>query len=103
MFTMCVITSQLQASYNVKVDMKMSTLKPKVCEWLFTAWTHLTSKLDMVRKGWSHTALLRAFDTEFQKQAMVNNMKTPLFNNIEVDTTLETNNQEDGETCGEVS
>jgi hypothetical protein len=102
-FTMGVITSQLQASSKVKVDMKISTLKPKVCEWLFITWIHLTSKLDMVKKGWSHTWLLRAFDLEFQKQAMVDNMKIPFFNTIEEDIVLETNNQEDEEICREAS
>jgi hypothetical protein len=33
----------------------------------------------------------------------VDNIKTPLFNTIEEDIALETNNQEDEETCGEVS
>jgi hypothetical protein len=35
---------------------------------------------------------------------MVDNIKTPLFKAIEVDLTIETNNNhEDEETCGEVS
>jgi hypothetical protein len=46
--------------------MKMSTLKPKVYEWLTTARIQLTSKLDMMKKGWNDTGLLRAFDPEFQ-------------------------------------
>jgi hypothetical protein len=58
----------------------------------------------MVEKGWKHTGLLKAFEPEFQKQAMVDNIKTPLFKSIEGDIVMETNNtNEDEETCGEVS
>jgi hypothetical protein len=46
----------------------MSILKPKICGWLFTTWHHLTTKSDMVKK---HIGLPRAFEPEFQKQAMV--------------------------------
>jgi hypothetical protein len=103
-YTMEVIKNQLESSSDVKVDTKMSTLKPLICQWLFTAWHHLTTKLDMVEKGWKHTGLLKAFEPEFQKQAMVDNIKTPLFKSIEGDIAMETNNtNEDEETCGEVS
>jgi hypothetical protein len=37
----------------------------------------------MVLKGWEQTGLLRAFDKVFQKQAMLDNIKTPLFKTIE--------------------
>jgi hypothetical protein len=99
-----VIKNQLESSSDVKVDTKMSTLKPLICQWLFTAWHHLTTKLEMVEKGWKHIGLLKAFEPEFQKQAMVDNIKTPLFKSIEGDIAMETNNtNEDEETCGEVS
>jgi hypothetical protein len=50
-FTMGVITRQLETTGDVKVDTKMSILKPKISRWLFTAWYHLSSKQDMVKKG----------------------------------------------------
>jgi hypothetical protein len=103
-YTMEVIKNQLESSSDVKVDTKMSTLKPLICQWLFTAWHHITTKLDMVEKGWKHTGLLKAFEPEFKKQAMMDNIKTPLFKSIEGDIAMETNNtNEDEETCGEVS
>jgi uncharacterized protein (UPF0332 family) len=37
----------------------------------------------MVLKGWEHTGLLHAFDIVFQKQAMLDNIKTPFFKTIE--------------------
>jgi hypothetical protein len=70
---------------------------------LFTAWYLLTSKQDMVKKGWNQTGLLRAFEPDFQKQAMIENISTPLFKTTAEDLPLETNYQEDEETCGEVS
>ena len=58
----------------------------------------------MVEKEWKHIGLLKAFEPQFQKQAMVDNIKTPLFKNIEGDIAMKTNNtNEDEETCGEVS
>jgi hypothetical protein len=102
-FTMAVITTQLETSGEVKIDTKMSILKPKICGWLFTAWYLLTSKQDMVKKGWNQTGLLRAFEPDFQKQAMIENISTPLFKTTAEDLPLETNYQEDEETCGEVS
>ena len=34
----------------------------------------------MISKGWEHARLLRAFDNEFQKQVMMENMVKLLFN-----------------------
>jgi hypothetical protein len=51
--TMDAFTKQLEDGVDLKVDMKMSTLKTKICGWL-----HLTCKEDMVKKGWGHTGLL---------------------------------------------
>jgi hypothetical protein len=57
----------------------------------------------MVVKGWDKTGLLRAFDLNFQKQAMVDNMKTPLFKTIEENLEIETTNHGEDETDVEVS
>jgi hypothetical protein len=102
-FTMDVISNQIDKDEDLKVDLKMSTLRPKICGWLFTAWHNLTTRREMVKKGWSYTGLQRAFEPEFQKQAMIDNIKTPLFN-IEENVAVETNNNNDNEeTCIEVS
>ena len=39
----------------------------------------------MINKGWTQTCLLRVFDNDFQKQAMLDNMIRPLFNSNEVE------------------
>jgi hypothetical protein len=96
---MGVIIKQLEEEVDVKVDFKISTLKPKVCGWLFTAWQYLTSQRDMVSKGWKHIGLLQAFNGEFQKQAMIQNMKTPLFKVIEEDLEVETSIDNENEKC----
>jgi hypothetical protein len=98
-----VITNQLKGAQDVKEDTKMSTFKPKVCDWLFTTLYNLTTKFEMVKKEWHHTGLLRAFDTKFQKQAMIDNIKIPLFKIIDDDIPTDTlSNIEDDETCNEV-
>jgi hypothetical protein len=103
-FTMEVITNQLEGAQVIKVDTKMSTLKPKVCGWLFRSWHQLTTKTEMVKKGWIHTGLLRAFEPEFQKQAMIENIKIPLFKIVEDDIQIDiSNNVQVEETCSEVS
>ena len=80
-FTMDTITKQLNGGTNVHIDFKMSKLKPHICHWLYKAWIHVSSKINMISKGWEQAGLLRAFDNEFQKQAMMDNMVKPLFNN----------------------
>jgi hypothetical protein len=101
---MDIIKSQLQGEREVKVDTRMSILKPRLCGWLFTIWHNLTIRSDMVKKGWKHTGLLQAFETNFQKETMIDNIKTPLFKSTEEDMEIETiNNIEDEDTCGEVS
>ena len=57
-YTMDVFTKQLENGVDLKVDMKMSTLKPKICRWLHKTWEHLTCKEDMVKKGCGHIGLL---------------------------------------------
>ena len=82
-YTMEAITKQLKAGDDVHMDFKISKLKSHICEWLYVAWTNVSSRIAMVLKGWEQTGLLRAFDKEFQKQAMLDNIKTPLFKTIE--------------------
>jgi hypothetical protein len=79
-------------------------LKPRIYGWLFPVEHHPIIKPDMVKKSWNHTYLQRAFKLEFQKQVMVDDIKTPLFKTIKVELAVEiNNNQEDNETCIEVS
>jgi hypothetical protein len=101
---MDVFTKQLEDGVDLKVDMKMSTLKPKICGWLHKAWKHLTCKEDMVKKGWGHTGLLQAFQEDFQRQAMMENIKDPLFTNMgKTNTSEEIDHTDMEEICIEVS
>ena len=56
------------------IDFKMSKLKPHICHWLYKAWIYVSSKINMISRGWEQAGLLRAFNREFQKQAMMDNI-----------------------------
>ena len=88
---MDVITKQIETNQDIKVDFKMSTLKPKLYLWLFLAWLHISSKQEMVLKGWEKCGLLRSFDSNFQRDAMVQNMEIPLFKQVQESQAFETN------------
>ena len=45
----------------------------------------------MVQKGWEKCGLLRSFDSQFQRDAMVQNMQIPLFKEIQENQTFEIN------------
>ena len=90
-YTMDVITKQIETNEDIKIDFKMSTLKPKLCSWLFSAWLHICNKQQMVQKGWEKCGLLRSFDSQFQRDEMVQNMQIPLFKEVQENQTCETN------------
>jgi hypothetical protein len=74
------ISKQLdeKALKDVKLDTKMTVLKPLLCSWLFQAWHHV-NQLAMIRKGWTMCGLDRAFNKSFQTTAMDEHMRNPLF------------------------
>ena len=49
-FIMDVISNQIDKAEDLKIDLKMSTLRPKICGWFFTAWHNLTTRREMVKK-----------------------------------------------------
>jgi hypothetical protein len=102
LYTTNIIFSQIEAKKEVKVDFKLSTLKPKLCSWLYSIWQHLTNKPEMVIKGWNKTGLFRSFDLNFQTQAMVDNMKAPLLKSIEENLEIKTSNHGEVEKNAEV-
>lgn len=63
---------------DVKIDIKMPTLKLLLCDWLIKAWAHVY-RSEMIKISWSQCELLRSFDQTFQVQAMDEYMKIPLF------------------------
>jgi hypothetical protein len=52
MWTSCIIKDQLLKEKNPKVDFCMLTIKPKLCGWLFHAWTEIYKMKEMIHKGW---------------------------------------------------
>ena len=103
-YTMDVITKQIETNEDIKIDFKMSTLKPKLCSWLFSAWLHICNKQQMVQKRWEKCGLLCSFDSQFQRDAMVQNMQIPSFKEVQENQTFETNlNHAEDETDAEES
>jgi hypothetical protein len=102
-YTMDVFIKQLEDRVDLKVDMKMSILKSKICGWVYKVWEHLTCKEDMVKKGWGHIGLLQAFQQDFQRQAMMENIKDPLFINMgETNASEEIDHTDMEEICAKV-
>ena len=64
-YMMSMITIEIETISSIKVDFKMSTLKPLLCSWLFTSWLSICNKQKMVKVGWSKCGLLCSFDPEF--------------------------------------
>ena len=75
---------------------------PKFVDGFFTAWHNLTTRREMIKIKWRYTSLQRVFEVDFQKQAMIDNIKTSSFN-IEENVGVETNNNNNNEeTCVKV-
>jgi hypothetical protein len=60
---------KLDLNEDIKVDFKMSILNTKLYSWLFSAWLHLSSKQEIVKKGWYKYGLLPSFHFHFQKNS----------------------------------
>ena len=91
------ITNEIETNSSIKVDFKMSTLKPLLCSWLFTSWLYVCNKQEMVKVGWNKCRLLRSFGPEFQKDIMIQNMKSHLFKkdtSIQMDTSKNTDDED---------
>lgn len=52
-----------------RVDLAVGTLRVKAVEWLHQCHIRLTSQVAMLKKGWSHCLLLRAWEEDFQEEA----------------------------------
>ena len=78
---------------DVKLDTKISVLKPLICGWLWHAWQHI-NKPSMIQKGWSMCGLDQAFEPTFQTSAMEEHMKSSLFKEV-VDAEQDFREKED--------
>jgi hypothetical protein len=55
---------------KVQLDLRMGTLRQEIVKWAKESFHSLMGRQDMVHKGWKKCGLLRAFDPEFQKEAL---------------------------------
>jgi hypothetical protein len=55
---------------EVQLDLRMGTLREEIVKWAKESFHSLMGRQDMVCKGWKKCGLLRAFDPEFQKEAL---------------------------------
>jgi hypothetical protein len=77
----------------------MSTIKPKLCGWLFHAWTQICKREKMIHKGWAYIGLLQSFILDFQMEALrINATKSLFSSNLTKGAKIEyPNQQEDGD------
>ena len=54
---------------EVKVDMKLSTLKQKIARWLLKAWDYTNGKEGLLQKGRDKTGFSKAWETDTQLRA----------------------------------
>jgi hypothetical protein len=89
------ISQQLEdstESKEIKLQTKLSILKPLICLWLYNAWLHIHKK-KMIQIGWEKCELLQPFQADFQAASLDANISSPLFKeNAQVEHTT---NKED--------
>jgi hypothetical protein len=80
LWTMQEVDQQLQTrtTEEIKLDFRMSTIKPHLCSWLLKAWQHV-DKENLIQRGWEQCGIRQAFEASFQSLAMQQNIKTPMF------------------------
>jgi hypothetical protein len=83
-----------KALTDVKLDMKMSVLKPLLCSWLYLAWQHVNQP-SMIKKGWAMCGLDRAFNKTFQTTAIDKHMRNPLFKDVHLQVEIDSNDKEE--------
>jgi len=64
-WTSCTIKDQFLKEKDLEANFHMPTIKPKLCGWLFHAWTQICKKKEMIHKGWGQIDLLRSFIPKF--------------------------------------
>ena len=90
------VRTQIEGGKDGDVDLRMSNLKPLICEWLHNAWTQVKNMQDMIIKGWDKCGIDKAFIHEFQLKAMVANAESPLFKvTPEIEENIEEDNNSD--------
>ena len=47
---------------KVKLDVRLTTLKPHFCDWVAAALEQMAAKRDVIRRGWDESKMGRAFE-----------------------------------------
>ena len=85
------IVEDFTDSKEIKLQTKLSILKPLICLWLYNARIHIHKK--MIQIGWEKCGLPQPFQADFQAASLNANISSPLFKeNEEVEHTT---NKED--------
>ena len=84
----------MKALTKVKLDTKMTILKPLLCSWFYLAWQYVNQP-SMIKKGWATCGLDCAFNKNFQISAMDEHMKRPLFKDVHLQEENNSNNKEE--------
>lgn len=68
-----VVTEQLREGVvpsEMKIDLRMVTLRPHIPSMLHAGFKRRVDHPEMISKGWEKAALLRAWDSDFQPEAV---------------------------------
>jgi hypothetical protein len=74
------ISQQLETSIEakeIKLDTKLTILKPLLCLWLHNAWIYI-HKNRMIQIRWKERGLSQSFQAEFQVASLNANISSPL-------------------------
>lgn len=76
-----VLRDKLQHGAELKLDLSLPNLKNRLVGWLSAVHSDLAGRRDMLRKAWEHAGLLRAFDADLQREAVL--VKDQLFQRVD--------------------
>ena len=61
--------SDPQADLSVKALTPMSVLRPELMRWAYRSWENLSTRIDLILKGWNKCILTDVFDKKTQNEA----------------------------------
>jgi hypothetical protein len=60
-WTIELIKQQIEVGRDLEIDVKMSNLKPRICQWLHSTWEEIKTIQIMIVKGREQTSITRAY------------------------------------------
>lgn len=82
------VQPQLRAGTDAStMDLKLSTLKTHVPEFVYAGWKRCADDRQLVRAGWEKCGFLQACETKFQVEALDLHSKGELFPSAGADST----------------